>query len=180
MEKSTEKARVKKTRIRDARPDEREKVLDLTLAAYEEYAPLMPYWNYYRDDIVRTLQDPRPAEQIVAEQSGRIVGAVLLFPTGTVFSTPDDDKITLVWPEARLLAVDPAVRRQGIGAALLGECIRRARLSGARFLVLHTNRIMREAIRLYERMGFERHTDLDFVIDGQVIVKGYRYDLRTS
>jgi GNAT superfamily N-acetyltransferase len=165
-------------KIRDARPEEQKAALDLTLSAYEEYAPLMSYWNYYKEDIIATLEAPDPTEQIVAEQDGQIVGSVLLFPAGTVFSSPDDDAITLVWPEVRLLAVDPAVRRQGIGAALMRECIRRARLSGAQFLTLHTNRIMKAAIRLYERIGFEPHTDLDFIVDDQVIVKGFRFNLR--
>ena len=154
-------------------------MLDLTLLAYEEYAALMPYWDYYKEDITATLQHPEPADQIVAAQAGRIVGSVLLFPAGTVFSSPhDDDAITLVWPEVRLLAVDPAVRRQGIGSGLMDECIRRARLSGAQFLTLHTNRVMKGAIRLYERIGFEPYTGLDFVVDGEVIVKGYRFNLR--
>jgi GNAT superfamily N-acetyltransferase len=163
--------------IRDARPDDRATVLALTLAAYQEYAPLMPYWEYYKEDVVATLQDPEPAEQIVAEQGGAIVGSVLLFSVGTVFYLPDDDAITLMWPEVRLLAVAPDARGQGIGTALMDECIRRARRFGARFLTLHTNSIMSAAIRLYERMGFEHYPDLDFPVDERVTVKGYRFDL---
>jgi predicted N-acetyltransferase YhbS len=162
--------------IRDARSDEREGILELTLSAYKEYAPLMPYWDYYKDDIVATLRDPNPADQMVAVQDGRIVGSALLFPAGTVFPSPVD-VFTLAWPEVRLLAVDPAFRRQGIGAALMGECIHHARLWGARFVALHTNRIMTGAIRLYERMGFKPYAGLDFAVDGQVVVRGYRFDL---
>ena len=47
--------------IRDARPADREAILKVTLSAYEEYAPLMRYWEYYRDDIVATLDRPEPA-----------------------------------------------------------------------------------------------------------------------
>jgi GNAT superfamily N-acetyltransferase len=163
--------------IRNARPDDRATVLSLTLTAYQEYAPLMPYWEYYKEDVVATLQDPEPAEQIVAEQDGVVVGGVLLFPPRTVFSFSDDETITLRWPEVRLLAVAPDARGQGIGTALMDECIRRARRFGARFLTLHTNSIMSAAIRLYERMGFEHYPDLDFVVDEHVTVKGYRFDL---
>jgi GNAT superfamily N-acetyltransferase len=163
--------------IRDALAAEQEAVLELTLLAYVQYAPLMPYWAYYKDDIIATLRHPAPADQIVAEQDGHIVGSVLLFPAGTVFSF-DDDTLTLEWPEVRLLAVHPAARRQGIGAALIEECIHRARTRGAQFLTLHTNRIMDDAIKLYERMGFEPFSDMDFVVDGQVMAKGYRFRLR--
>jgi ribosomal protein S18 acetylase RimI-like enzyme len=164
--------------IRDAGPDDRRAVLDLTLSAYEEYAPFMPYWRYYRGDIVATLEDPEPGEQILAEQDGIIVGSVLLYPAGTVFSFSNGDMFTLSWPEVRLLAVAPAARGQSIGTALMDECIRRARKSGGQFLTLHTNSIMSTAIRLYERMGFEHRPERDFPVDENVTVKEYRFDLR--
>jgi predicted N-acetyltransferase YhbS len=166
--------------IRNSRPDERDAVLNLTLSAYEEYASRMRFWKYYRKDIVATLEKPGPGEQIVAERDGDVLGSVLLYPAGTVFSSPDGDTITLRWPEVRLLAVAPTTRGQGIGTALMGECIRRARDSGAQFLVLHTNSIMSAAIHLYERMGFDRYPDLDFAVDENVTVMGYRFDLRPS
>jgi len=164
--------------IRDALPGDREAILNLTLLAYQEYAPLMRYWEYYRNDIIATLQDVLPAEQIAAEQNNAIVGSVLLYPAGTVFTFPDGDTFTLLWPEVRLLAVAPAMRGEGIGAALMGECIRRARGSGAQSLTLHTNDIMHAAIRLYERMGFEHDRSLDFPIDELLTIRGYRLDLR--
>jgi GNAT superfamily N-acetyltransferase len=164
--------------IRDSRPDERDAVVSLTLTAYEEYASRMRYWKYYRENIISTLEEPEPAEQIVAERDEDIRGSVLLYPAGTVFSSPEGDTITLHWPEVRLLAVAPTARDQGIGTALIGECIRRARDSGAQFLVLHTNSIMSAAIRLYERMGFEHYPHLDFAVDENVTVMGYRFDLR--
>jgi ribosomal protein S18 acetylase RimI-like enzyme len=166
-----------RVRIRDALPDDGETIRHLTLSAYDEYAALMPYWEYYRRDIIATLGDPDPAEQIVAEQGGAIVGSVLLYPSGTVFTYSEDDTFTLPWPEARLLAVAPAARGQGIGSALMDECAGRARRAGDPYLTLHTNVIMRAAIHLYERMGFERYPEFDFSFDGEVVVRGYRLDL---
>jgi len=45
------------------------------------------------------------------------------------------------YPEVRLLAVAPAARGKGIGEALMRECIRRARRSGARGAYGATRRI---------------------------------------
>ena len=99
--------------IRDAHPSDRYAIRDVTLSAYNEYAALMPsHWEGYRQDILATLADVKPAEQVVAEQDGAIVGAVLLYPAGTVFSSPDGASIILAWPEVRLLAVAPAA---GVG-----------------------------------------------------------------
>jgi ribosomal protein S18 acetylase RimI-like enzyme len=164
--------------IRDAGPGDRDAILALTLGAYAEYAPLMPAnWEAYRRNIVATLADVKPAEQIVAEEDGNVLGAVLLYPAGTAFSSRDGVQISLRWPEVRLLAVRPDARGRGVGTALMHECVRRARQAGAEALTLHTTDIMQVAIRLYEGMGFVRASELDFHPAPEVTVKGYRLDL---
>ena len=67
-----------------------------------------------------------------------------------------DKAVTLPWPELRLLAVPPDQRGQGIGAALVRECIEGARRSGVKILALHTTDMMRTAMRMYERLDFAR------------------------
>jgi len=164
--------------IRDARLSDYDAIQAVTLAAYQEYAPLMPaHWEGYRRNILTTLADVKPAEQIVAEQDGNVVGAVVLYPTGTVFSAADGVQVTLRWPEIRLLAVRPDARGQGVGTALMQECVRRARQAGAAALTLHTTDIMRVAMRMYERMGFVRAPELDFHPAPDATVKGYRLTL---
>lgn len=75
------------------------------------------------------------------------------------------------------MAVAPSARGQGIGTALLQECVRRARRSGATTLGLHTHDAMQAAVRLYERAGFVRAPELDFQPPAGVLVKGYRLRL---
>lgn len=164
--------------IRNAHDSDRDAIRDVTLSAFQEYAALMPaHWKDYRQGILSRLADVIPAEQIVAEQDGAIVGTVLLFPAGTVFAIPDRSPVTIAWPEVRLLAVAPAARGQGIGAALARECVRRARQSGATALTLHTTYMMHVATRMYERMGFVRAPELDFHPAKDLTVKGYRLNL---
>ena len=153
----------------------------MTLSAYQEYAAIMPsHWEGYRQAILATLAGVKPAQQIVAEREDAIVGTVLLYPAGTVFSTPDGLPLTLAWPEVRLLAVAPAARGQGIGAALMYECVRRARRLGAAVLTLHTTDMMHVAMRMYEHMGFVHAPELDFHVDKDLTVKGYRLNLDDS
>jgi GNAT superfamily N-acetyltransferase len=121
------------------------------------------------------MTDAAPAQHVVAEKEGIILGSVLLYPPGTAFSTPDESPLTC--PEVRLLAVAPEARGQGIGTALMKECIRRARLLGAVCLNLHTTDMMQVAMRMYERMGFVRAPELDFHPDPSVTVKAYRLEL---
>jgi GNAT superfamily N-acetyltransferase len=164
--------------IRDAHLSDHEAIRIVTLAAYQEYAALMPrLWEPYRRNILTTLANVSPAEQILAEQDGRILGSVLLYPMGTTFSAAEGASIRLQWPEVRLLAVDPDQRGQGIGTALMQECIHRARQAGAAWLMLHTTDMMRTAMQMYEHMGFARAPELDWHPVPEVTVKAYRFSL---
>src|ERR1700709_2255730 len=112
--------------IRDARDDERDAIRDLTLAAYAEYATIMAprAWAGLSHAVQAGLATTEPAERIVAELDGELVGSVMLYaPTanayGDALAGPD-------WPELRLLAVAEAARGRGVGKALVAECIGRA------------------------------------------------------
>jgi len=164
--------------VREAGADDRDAIRAVTLAAYQQYAAEIPtLWETYRRNILATLARPAPAAQIVAEDAGTLSGAVLLYPAGTDMSVPGGASMRRRWPEVRLLAVAPAARGRGVGAALMQECVHRARGSGADALSLHTTDMMRVAVRLYERMGFVRAPELDFQPAPGLTIKGYRLDL---
>jgi GNAT superfamily N-acetyltransferase len=164
--------------VRDARPDDRDAIRDVTLAAYGEYAqPMSSLWDGYRQSTLGTLADVGAATQLVAERDGIVVGTVLVCPAGPIRYMPDREPVELQWPEVRLLAVAPPARGQGVAQALMAACIARARQSGAAALQLHTTDMMRTAMRLYERMGFARWPSLDFHPGPDLTVKGYRLDL---
>lgn len=162
--------------IRDARPDERDAIHDLTLRAYEQYATLMApaAWAGLSGAMRSGLAAEGP-ERIVAERGGRLLGSAMLFP-------PAVDAYAGVagparWPELRLLAVAPEARGAGVGQALVGECIRRARRMGASELGLHTSESMAAAMRMYLRMGFVRAPEHDFQPEGAELVEAYRLPL---
>lgn len=164
--------------IRTAHVDELEQIIDVTLAAYQQYmAVAQELWEWYQQNIKTTLGDFRPAELIVAEQEDAIVGSVLLYPAGTVLTHIDENAAPFRWPEIRLLAVQPASRGQGIGAALVSECIERARQAGVEAVTLHTLDFMKSAMQMYEGMGFVRFPELDVAASPEYYVKAYRYTL---
>jgi GNAT superfamily N-acetyltransferase len=164
--------------IRDARPHDRDAICEITLAAYQEYAESMPaFWERYRQNILATLSDVKPAEQLVAERDGAILGTALLYPPRRIEWNRAETAMHVRWPEVRLLAVAPAARGGGIGKALMEECASRARRSGADTLVLHTTDLMQAALRMYRRMGFVHAPELDFTPAPGFTVQGYRLDL---
>jgi len=166
--------------IRDAQESDLDAMQEVTLAAYEEYAAVLPpfAWEDYKQGMIDAIAGKGPAyEKIVATRDGAIVGSVLLLPAGTVLDIPDGTQLTFELPEVRLLAVPPKMRGQGIGAALMKECVRRARQVGVSALSLHTTDMMQVAMQMYERMGFVRTPETDFHPVPEVVIKGYRLDL---
>ena len=164
--------------IRDAEVGDSKAIRQLTIAAYSEHAKLLSAdnWDAYQTSILAALDSVGDAEQIVAEQAGVVVGAVLLYARGAAFAyLESNDNL----PEVRLLAVLPSARGEGIGAALMDECVRRGRMLGCKVLVLHTMEMMRAAKHLYMRMGFVRAPELDFVPRKDILAEGYRLELDT-
>ena len=161
--------------VRETRPTDRDAIVDVTLAAYQEYATQVPFWPTYRENILATITNPLPAAQLVADLDGTIVGTVLLYPApppGTA-TAPGQGR----WPEVRLLAVAPAARGKGVALALMQECVRRAREAGSDALTLHTMPRMQSALRLYTRMGFQPAPELNFHPVPNFTVRGYRLTL---
>ncbi|HEY9230252.1 MAG TPA: GNAT family N-acetyltransferase [Gemmatimonadaceae bacterium] len=164
--------------IRDAHPDEYGAMAALTIAAYSQYARIMAplAWEGLDRAVRAALATTDPVERIVAESDGEIVGSVMLFPPAAQAYEFSEAHVSA--PELRLLAVADAWRGKGIGEALVNECVRRARESGASELGLHTSVSMAGAMRLYKRMGFVRAPERDFQPPGTELVEGYRLPLR--
>ena len=163
--------------VRDARDAEREIMRKVTLAAYREYAAIVPrpFWRGYRQHLLATLDAERAVDRIVAERHGVILGSVLLYPPAA--DAHGGMSFSASWPEVRLLAVVPAARRRGVGTALMEECVCRARRAGATVLGLHTMDFMRAAARVCDRMGFMWVPESNFTPAPGVVVKAYRLDL---
>ncbi|HTJ22445.1 MAG TPA: GNAT family N-acetyltransferase [Gemmatimonadaceae bacterium] len=163
--------------VRDARPEERAAVRELTLRAYAEFETIMDANSWAElDGAVRSALDADvPSECIVAAEGTTLIGTVTLYPPH--IDAYGDGTRVVGYPEVRLVAVAPDARGRGVARALMEECIRRARASGATALGLHTSRSLGAAMALYASMGFERTPDTDFQPPGTELVEGYRLRL---
>lgn len=149
-------------RIRDARPDELDRVGDIRVAAYLADGFLSADSAYVPR--LRALGAHGDGEVLVAIGEGtggsgrdEIVGTVMIrsWPDGQLLRAPDE-------AEVRALAVAPGSRGRGIGRELIGAVIERARVSGLRHLVLASQPDMVIAHHLYGEAGFARLPERDF------------------
>ncbi|MBN1977506.1 MAG: GNAT family N-acetyltransferase [Anaerolineae bacterium] len=135
-------AQSSKVLIRDARPEDEARVLELL--------PLVPAnANASPDELLTAAQRLRERlglEVLVAEVNGQVVGflALSLVPVLSGLRALIDD-----------LAVDPACRRQGIGAALVEAAVQRADRRGVTHLLVDTSRGDPSACDFYRACGFD-------------------------
>lgn len=165
--------------IRDATDADWKEASEVTRRAYSEFAFVMEpdAWIELSEAIESALKSILPHDRIIALEGGKIVGSVLLFAPSAKLYGGAPTNVTGEGPELRALAVSRDARGKGVARALVDECIRRARASGAKELGLHTSRSMRAARRLYDHLGFERVPERDFHPSGAEVVEGYRLKL---
>lgn len=184
--------------LREARPEEYERIGALYVRAYAEFAPAVGSgWDAMRANLsnvagraawaeivvaeagtARTA-DAQPAEAGTAGTAGaELAGAVMYTPPNVRPATMAGTLVGAVpveWAYVGILGVAPEHRGRGAGRALAVACVERARRDRAATLGLVTREVMIPARRLYESMGFVRAPELDALAGPGVLV--YRLDL---
>lgn len=165
--------------IRNATVEEQVTIKELRYNAYKEHAQKLEqdHWNVLKNQILSNADLRDDVERIVAEIDGEIVGTVAVFPPKTdAYSGLVEE---LNHPEIRMLAVATNHRGKGIATALIEACIQRVKRQGYEYIGLHTADFMESAIKLYDRLGFERLPHYDFVpSDDGIVVKAFRYKIK--
>ena len=105
-----------------------------------------------------------PESHLVAELAGQVAGYIKVKPPTPL---PENSHVMQIGG----LAVRRDARRKGIAAALMSAAEQHALAAGARKLSLRVFGTNDPAIRLYERLGFEREGILrsEFLIDGSYV-----------
>ena len=143
----------------------------LTACAYAPsgFAADDPYFI----EILNAAQRAQQALVLVARQNSVPVGTLTCALPGSSWQEiAGADEA-----ELRILAVEPAQQRQGIGSALVRASIEHARRAGCTALVLSSAAWMHAGHRLYERLGFCHTPERDWQPRADVYLTAYRLEL---
>jgi putative acetyltransferase len=131
-------------RLRPAVAADSADVRDLVFRVLREYGlvPSPADTDADLDNLEQSYIDPGGWFGVVEAADGQVVGCAGLLPvTGTAV-------------ELRKMYLTPGVRGRGVGRALLAAALQEAKRRGFGRVTLETATVLKEAVRLYESVGF--------------------------
>ena len=170
-----------KITIREAQPDEFTELGHLMITVYsqlEGFPTMDEQPNYYKmlANVGEFTKNSATKLLIATSPENKILGGVVYFSDMKYYGSGGMAPEVVNASGIRLLAVDPNTRGMGIGKALTVACIQRALTLKQAEVVLHTTKSMEIAWAMYEKMGFKRSNDLDFM-QQELPVYGFRLTL---
>jgi ribosomal protein S18 acetylase RimI-like enzyme len=138
--------------VRPFHPTDAGAVNAVALAAFAQYRDVYDDWATLSRGVGAMASLAQHAEIVVAEDERELLGAVAYCPPG---SMPRADFFEPEWSIIRMLVVLPSARGAGVGRRLTRECIARARRDEAGVIALHTSPVMKVALSMYLRTGFQ-------------------------
>ena len=145
--------------VRAAVPADHPAIREVVIAAYRQYADLIPpdIFSPYLADVLDLDTHARHGRLFVVEAGERVCAFAAFYPdaSGDGFGFPAG------WASGRALAVHPDARGNGAARALLATGEYLAIQAGAPVFAFNTHSYMTGAIALYERLGYRRAPKFD-------------------
>ena len=167
--------------VRNAEPGEFQEIGKLLVRVYsqlEGFPKEAEQPEYYKmmANVGASVNKPGTELLVAVSSDDKIAGCVVYFSDMKYYGSGGTATMEQNVAGFRLLAVDPSAQGQGIGKLLTNECIRKAKDRKLDQMIIHTTMAMLTAWKMYEKLGFKRSEDLDF-IQGQLPVFGFRLSL---
>ena len=166
--------------VREAKKEELDALGQLMVSVYsnlEGFPSKDQQPKYYEmlANIGRLAEKP-DTRLLVAIREDKVVGGVVYFSAMAQYGSGGTATQEKNASGFRLLAVDPHARGLGVGKMLAQKCIELAEEKEHGQVIIHTTSAMKIAWKMYEKLGFERSPDLDFMQE-RLQVFGFRLRL---
>lgn len=167
--------------IRNAKPEEFAAIGQLMVNVYSNLDGFpkpdeQPTYYHMLANVGALTEKPATDLLVATIDDDKIVGAVVFFSDMKFYGSGGTAAREENAAGFRLLAVSPAHRGMGIGKVLTMGCIQRAKEMKRAQIIIHTTMAMQTAWKMYEKIGFKRSEDLDFM-QGTLAVFGFRMSL---
>ncbi|MBB6612863.1 GNAT family N-acetyltransferase [Pontibacter sp. Tf4] len=167
--------------IRNAQPDEYAALGQLMVQVYSQLAGFpkpheQPTYYHMLANIGDITAKPGAELLVAIDGAGKLLGGVVYFRDMQHYGSGGTATQEQLASGFRLLAVAPDRQGHGIGKLLTQACIAKAREHQNKQVIIHSTKAMQTAWGMYERLGFTRSEDLDFM-QGELPVYGFRLQL---
>ncbi len=164
--------------VRNAKPNEFSEIGKLMVRVYSQLEGFpkesdQPRYYEMLANIGELTKNPETQLLVAVSEQGTIAGAVVYFSDMKYYGSGGTATKEQNAAGFRLLAVDHSARGKGIGKLLTMDCIERARTQKLGQMIIHSTRSMKVAWKMYEKLGFKRSEDLDFMQE-ELPVFGFR------
>jgi ribosomal protein S18 acetylase RimI-like enzyme len=159
--------------VRPVRDEEAQAAGQVVVAAFEA-VPGGHMSGGYAAELADVAGRASVSEVLVALDQGQVVGCVTLAPD---HHCPLAEHAREGECQIRMMAVDPGCQGRGAGQLLLDAVLDRARVLGREAVFLHSTPAMTAAHRLYQRNGFVRVPDRDWILDPELTLIAFGLDL---
>lgn len=168
--------------FREALASEFEAVGELMIDVYSQLEGFpgkqeMPDYYEMLASVGNLTEKPETKIIVALSADNELCGGVVYFANIKDYAAGGKDMEIDNASGIRLLAVNSKDRGMGVGKGLTRACIQLALDNKHTQVILHSTRIMKVAWAMYESMGFQRSTDLDFKIH-DLSIFGFRLDIR--
>lgn len=168
--------------IRIAKPEEFATIGQLMVDVYSQldnFPSKEIYPEYYTmlANIGELTRHPHTRLLVAIDEKGNIDGAVIYFGDMQYYGSGGIAPKEQHAAGFRLLAVAHNARGKRLGKLLTIACIEIAIEEQQEQLIIHTTDAMKRAWGMYERLGFKRSENLDFM-QGELAVYGFRLSLK--
>ena len=143
--------------IRPYLKKDKETIKIVAIEAFSQFKDHYNDWESVKSVVGNLASLESTSELMVAEVNNEVVGAVALVHPGKDKNTNIDSSSASI----RMLVVSPKHRSKGIGKQLAIECLEIAKRHGYKEISLFTSPIMKVALPMYLRMGFDKVKDIE-------------------